>query len=67
MNEHGNAGPIANVVGIVLGFITAILDFLGNNAAGITCMFMIISVVGGLYLSWDRNQILKSQQKSEGK
>lgn len=65
MNEHGSAGPLSNAVGFCFGLLTIFFDFLGNNAAGITCFFMIISVVGGLYISWDRNRIIRSQGDSK--
>ena len=64
MNEHGNAGPLSNAAGFVLGCITMGFEFIGNNASTITCIFMMISVIGGLYFTWDRNQILRAQQKS---
>jgi len=64
MNDHSHsAGPAMTAFGFVLGFITNILDWLGSNASGITALFMIISVIGGLWLSWDRNKILRSKDK----
>lgn len=62
MQEHAHgAGPVITAIGFLLGWITNLLDFLGSNSVGITCLFMIISVVGGLWLQYRRNKILENK------
>jgi len=64
MDQHNQAGgPLLTAFGFFLGWITNLLDFLGSNSVGITCLFMIISVIGGLWLSWQRNKILKDKKE----
>ena len=63
MMDHPNqiGGPLLTALGFLLGLLTNVLDFLDIHSGGITSLFMVISVIGGLWLSWQRNKILKGK------
>lgn len=64
MQDHSHgAGPLVTLTGFLLGLVTNALDYLDAHATGITCLFMIISVIGGLWLQYRRNKILAGQAK----
>ena len=64
MFENIHNGDGWNIAGFFTGCYIQIMAFFNINAVGITAFFMVISVIGGLFLKWQENQIKKQHNQA---